>query len=847
MKIKIKNKKLPPSYRSAAFGALLIGLFSCSENDYKAEIDPSILTVEEEAPIVINYSQLKTQGTQWQNQEEQKVALRGINLGNWLAMEMWMFGSDEPIGSDIKDQCRLESKLTERFGADEKAAVIKNHRDNWITEADWDQMKVAGFNLIRVPFLFDLIEDANNPNTLKADAWHYLDQAINAAKSRQMYIVLDLHGAVGRQGTEQHTGCADKNELWDNAEYRQRTVWLWQQIAEKYKDESAVAGYGLLNEPWGTDAETLKDLVVELYDAVREIDENHIVILPAHNEDGISAYGNPDDLAMQHVAFEHHAYPGIFGWGEIGYPVHRDWLSCGEYGTDGVCELAQTLIDVDTPLLIGEMQPWTGLGELGGDITRATFDRYNELDWAVTAWSYKTTSFAGGLGNGPWGLVTNAGDQLLVKAQTWGCNDWENTFTDSCDVSARSTVPYVGEGSKVMYLVIKTGAFNGTDVTYDNISLVNDTNGDNILLNGEFGSSENWTEVSIWGDPRSYDYNFTAGEFAGSNTGEALRITSPAGNHSLIYQAVDVIGGQSYTIAGKFKDNGSANNDMWAEIYLVADMPQESQDVTGRVLPQVDVNSSSLEEINAFFTSFGTMDYVINQAVIDNLTADNASGIFANIPEKAGNVAITVTNVENTLSWDESAGLVTGYKVYRSSSPSSNFSVIAEQEATTYIDTALQSDTVYYYYIVAYNDLDEGYPSTTISTGATILSVPGMLEAENYTAAHQGIETEATGDAGGGFNVGHFEIGRWVDYQITVETAGEYTVEFRLASDPGSDGFEVQLDGEVLATIAVNATGGWQVYETHTTTLTLPAGESLFRLYSTGDQWNLNWINFIKN
>jgi len=847
MKSKIKNKKLYPTGRAAILGAVLIGLFSCSESDNKAEIDPSILVIEEAPPIVVSYSQLKTNGTEWQNQEGQKVDLRGINLGNWLGMEMWMFGSDAPIGDGIEDQCRLESKLEERFGAEEKDGVIKSHRDSWIKESDWDQMKAAGFNLIRVPFLFDLIEDPNNPYTIKTDAWHYLDQAIAAAKAREMYVLLDLHGAVGRQGWEQHTGCADKNELWDNGEYKLRTAWLWQQIAEKYQGESTVAGYGLLNEPWGTDAETLKEVVVDLYDAIREIDQEHIVVFPAHNEGGISAYEKPAAANMNNVAFEHHAYPGIFGWGEIGYQVHRDWLTCGEFGDTGVCDLAQTLVDVDSPLLIGEMQPWTGLGELGGDITRATFDRYNELDWAVTAWSYKTTSFAGGLGQGPWGLVTNSGDQLLVKAQTWGCNDWESTFDNACDVSARSTVPYTGEGSKTMYLVIKTGAFNGTDVIYDNIALTDDATGDNILLNGDFGSNENWTELAIWGDPRTYDFNYNAGEFAGSDTGEALRITSAAGNHSLIYQAIDVVGGQSYTILGKFKDNGDANNDMWAEVYLVSEMPEEWVDVTGRVLLDVDVNSSTLEEINAFFTSFGNMDYVINQAVIDNLTTDEPSAIFASIPGKAGNVEVLVTEVENTLSWEASSGEVTGYDVYRSTSPSSNFQVVSEQTETTFVDTDIESETVYYYYVIAFNELDEGYPSITASTGETILQVPGRLEAENYSAAHAGVETEATGDAGGGFNIGHFEIGRWVEYQVTIETAGEYTVEFRVASEPGSDGFEILLDDTVLDTVTVDATGGWQAYQTKTVTLTLPAGEASLILNSVGDQWNLNWINFIKN
>ena len=108
--------------------------------------------------------------------------------------------------------------------------------------------------------------------------------------------------------------------------------------------------------------------------------------MPGHSEGGgFTDYGDPADLGMENVAFEMHFYPGIFGWGDIGYEVHRDWLTCGSMGDTGVCSWAGRLRDVYTAILIGEMQPWTSLGELGGEITRATFDRYNELYSAATA------------------------------------------------------------------------------------------------------------------------------------------------------------------------------------------------------------------------------------------------------------------------------------------------------------------------------------------------------------------------------------------------------------------------------------------------------------------------------
>ena len=600
-----------------------------------ADPTPAPPAFTEPAPQAETFSLLRAEGTIWMNEQDEKVSLRGINLGNWLMMEMWMFGGDSVFGEGIVDQCTFEAALENRFGEDGKEKIFKAHRDSWITEKDWDVMESAGFNLIRIPFPYDLIEDDDNPKTLKEDAWDYLDWAIAEAKEREMYVVLDLHGAAGRQGWEHHSGCAGKNELWNSETYRDRTIWLWERIAEKYKGEAAIAGYGLLNEPWGASPAVMAEFAEELYHAVRRYDDEHIVILPGHSEGGgFTDYGDPADLGMENVAFEMHFYPGIFGWGDIGYEVHRDWLTCGSMGDTGVCSWASRLRDVYTPILIGEMQPWTSLGELGGEITRATFDRYNELNWAATAWSLKTVSGAGGLGAGPWGLMTNPGDQLLIKGSTWACDDWESTFADACDVAARSTMPNDGSEAQTMYLVLKTGSFGETDVVFDEIMLTNDATGENIAVNGSFGNGTGWQAVSLWGDLPTIEFDYPAGEFAGSDSGAALRVSAPNGNHNVaIYQAVQVEPGANYTISGKFKDMGTSGNQMWSEVYLVPEEPQQGVDVLGTVLSPINVYDSSQQEIEEFFTQFADMEYVLNHWVMDALTRESPAQVYSNIPD----------------------------------------------------------------------------------------------------------------------------------------------------------------------------------------------------------------------
>lgn len=842
-KCRVTNNHFKKAFITSIMISILAG---CGGGDKITETiavtpPPDVKELTKPEPGQESYSMLRQEGTFWANEENEGVSLRGVNLGNWLSMETWMFDHNEVLGEGIVDQCTFENKLTERFGAEEKDIILKSFRDGWLTENDWDKLAEANFNVVRLPFFYDLIEDEANPKTIKEDAWHYLDWAIAQAKQREIYVILDLHGAVGRQGWEHHTGCEGKNEFWDNAEFIDRTKWLWGQISARYKDEKTVAAYGVLNEPWGTDSETLNNVAIDLYEAIRAEDPDHIVILPGHNEDGISAYGFPEQKGLTNVAFEMHFYPGIFGWGDINYETHRDWLTCGEDGDSGVCEWQERLEELNTPFLIGETQTWTGLGQLGGEVTRASYDIYNDMNWAVTNWSFKTVSASGGVGSGTWGYITNNGEQLLTKAETWSCNDWESEFDNACAGAAKSVIPNTGEQTKTMYLVIKTGSFNGTDIVYDNLALTNESTGVNVISNGEFGSSDNWNELAIWGDPRNYDFNFSAGEFAGAETGAALRVTAEAGHNSIIYQAVEIEANQSYKLSGKFKDLGDGGNDMWAEIYLVSEQPQEWQDVTGRVLPEVDINESSLEEIKSFFSSFATMEYVVNPAVKQSLINIEGASLFSDVPAKPGTFTIAVSNQTVSLTWDAPEGNIKEYQVYRSGNSNAGFEKIASTTDTSFSEQI--DDKVYFYYVVPVSQTDVGYSTQVLASGELINKVPVLIEAEAYSSAHPDVKIEETGDTGGGSNIGHFETDYWVEYRLDVEEAGNYKASFRLASAVGNVSFQVLLNDELIETITVPETGGWQTYETVTIDLPLTSGESVLKLNSVDNQWNLNWID----
>ena len=128
------------------------------------------------------------------------------------------------------------------------------------------------------------------------------------------------------------------------------------------------------------------------------------------------------------------------------------------------------------------------------------------------------------------------------------------------------------------------------------------------------------------------------------------------------------------------------------------------------------------------------------------------------------------------------------------------------------------------------------------------VSIPGKIEAENYSAM-SGVGTQATSDAGGGLNVGWIDQGDYMDYAVYATSAGVYIASFRTAALTVGATFQVlSSSGAVLATVNAPVTGYFQVWQTVTANVTLPAGNQTLRLKSTGvPNWNINWMQFAKS
>jgi hypothetical protein len=349
------------------------------------------------------------------------VVLRGCNLGNWLLNELWMMDMKQP--DDPKDQWQIEEVLQQRFGAEEKERLLALYRENWIKPRDFDIIKSWGFNVVRLPFYYGLLEDDAAPGQLRPDAFKWLDRAINMATESGIYVILDMHGAPGGQSTDQCTGHSGQNKLW-LPENRKRTAFLWKAIANHYRANSTVAAYDLLNEPYGNHGNEPSDSMLvttmdELIHAIREVDEGHL-ILCSGNTRGITMFGTPISHGWKNVGYTEHFYPGLFG-GVPAVETHARFISLELRAKIALLQQWKT------PFLAGEFN--VVFDKAGGvAMMRRYYDIFASHGWAATMWTYKMVKHQGGRQPNNWYMLTNLDDLKIPRFRMDSKEEIESFF-----------------------------------------------------------------------------------------------------------------------------------------------------------------------------------------------------------------------------------------------------------------------------------------------------------------------------------------------------------------------------------------------------------------------------------
>jgi fibronectin type 3 domain-containing protein len=239
-------------------------------------------------------------------------------------------------------------------------------------------------------------------------------------------------------------------------------------------------------------------------------------------------------------------------------------------------------------------------------------------------------------------------------------------------------------------------------------------------------------------------------------------------------------------------------------------------------------------------------------------------------------LAASGQNQQVYLLWNAISG-ATSYNLYRSTSPGGEGTtpVVTGISGATYTDTAVTNGVTYYYQVAAVSSSgvtglsneSSATPTTEGPYGGTPWAIPGTVQVENYDVGglgvgyndadptndggqyrSDGVDIEYTGDLSGGYDVGWTGAGEWLNYTVNVTGGGNYVAQVRIASNGPGGTFHFNVDGvSATSEVTIPDTGGWQVWDTLSTPITLTAGQHVVRLVldsngSGGGVGNFNWF-----
>lgn len=237
---------------------------------------------------------LKADGQFIVNEQGEKVLLRGTGLGGWMLQEGYMLKLNE-----VGQQHRIQQKIEDLIGASATKEFYRAWRSNHTTKADIDAMAKWGFNSVRLPMHYNLYtlpvekEPVKGKQTWLKEGFEMTDALLAWCKANNMYLILDLHATPGGQGNDVAISDRDpsKPSLWESKANQEKMIALWRKLAERYANEPMVAAYDVINEPnWGFEStadkngcketanKPLRELMVNITKAIREVDNKHIVI-----------------------------------------------------------------------------------------------------------------------------------------------------------------------------------------------------------------------------------------------------------------------------------------------------------------------------------------------------------------------------------------------------------------------------------------------------------------------------------------------------------------------------------------------------------------------------------------
>lgn len=363
---------------------------------------------------------LRVDGPRLVDEHGSTVPLHGVGLGGWLNMENFITGYP---GAEQQQRAALRAAL----GEEGYRRFFDEFLTGFFTGDDAAHLASLGINSVRIPVNYRHFEDDRHPFQLREGAFAHLDRVIAELARHGIWSIIDLHALPGCQNQHWHSdNPTHVAAFWQHRHFQDRAVWLWEEIADRYRDRPEVAGYNPVNEPADSTGELIGPFYERLESAIRAVDGRHILFLDGNSyAKDFSVFGEP----LPNTVYSTHDYalPGLESG--TGYPGPTR----GQYFDRAVLEetfLRRTeyMRRTGTPVWIGEFGPMYPTDRPFEDwrltLLADQLDIYREHGAGWSLWTYKDIGLQGLVHASPDSPYLTRIAPVLEAKQRLGTDSW---------------------------------------------------------------------------------------------------------------------------------------------------------------------------------------------------------------------------------------------------------------------------------------------------------------------------------------------------------------------------------------------------------------------------------------
>ena len=224
----------------------------------------------------------------------------------------------------------------------------KEHYDDFIVETDFARIRDWGFDHIRLPIDYDLVEDADG-NYLE-EGFARIQAVIDLCGRYSLNMVLDLHKTYGFSFDD---GEAESG-FFEKAEYQARFYRLWEQLAKRFAKYEDRLAFELLNEVTDKEyCEKWNEISAECIRRIRDISADIRILVGGYYNNSIEALRDLNPPQDQHIIYNFHCYEPIIFTHQGAYwvkgmdtsfrmPLDKTY---GEYQEHSSAQLGQFFMD----------------------------------------------------------------------------------------------------------------------------------------------------------------------------------------------------------------------------------------------------------------------------------------------------------------------------------------------------------------------------------------------------------------------------------------------------------------------------------------------------------------------